>query len=172
MIQELNQAIEHYHQKWHELVAARTNRAFFEHLEPTSVGWKTVDRADFDTRFAQLRDQCDHIDLGWVNSRWIATMHLKDEPLRGNMRIVKLKERRPGSADAPGLDHLDFAVADQAQTAQLLAQESGLRWEEEVNGFGTWLSIWFADTEAKLRQHGVLDVCIAELQALRPPAID
>lgn len=164
MIEELNQALKSYHDKWHELVEARKNKAFFEGLKPTAVGWKTVDLADFDQRFAELRPLCDQVHLGWINERWLVTMHLKDKQLTGGITIIKLMQHRPGSGNAVGLDHLDFLIPGKFEATTILAAELNLKWTKEMNGdHCRWLSIWFAATEAKLRTDTVLQACIDEL---------
>jgi len=167
MQRELQRAIEEYKFKWDNLAAARANKLYFAHLAPTALGWKTVDQQDFDTRFVALRDLSDQIHLGWVNERWLATFHLK-APLAWGIELVKLMQRRPDSKDAAGLDHLDFLIPDETEWQHIKAQESGLKMTEERNGdHCKWLSIWFDNTEAKLRTDTVLATCIAELQDIR-----
>ncbi|HJQ08023.1 MAG TPA: hypothetical protein VJ836_00915 [Candidatus Saccharimonadales bacterium] len=162
MIDEINKAIEAYHNKWHKLVAARADHAFFESLKPTAIGWKVAGRTEYDKVFAELHDMCDQIVDVTLNDRWIAKMHLKDTKLSGGIEIIKLMQHRPASTDAVGLDHLDFYSPD--VTKEKLAAEKDLAWTEEENGLCRWLSIWFEGTEAKLRPDTVIDVCIAELQ--------
>lgn len=164
MINELNQAINAYYKKWDQLVRARHNQAFFTALTPTAVGWKTKDQADFDHRFAELRDHCDQIHFGWVNERWLTTLHLRDEALNSGLTTIKLMQRRPGSSDPTGLDHLDFLLGE-ADAKAVLGSEPDLKWTEEKNGTHCkWISVWFENTEAKLRRDTVYDVCVAELQ--------
>lgn len=167
-MEELNTAIDIYNAKWQKLVAARRNKRFFEQLKPTAVGWKTEDFVDFQGRFHDLRDDCDQIHLGWINDRWIATMHLKDGGQLGlDLRVIKLMQRRPDSTDAVGLDHIDFLIPENVDAPTILAAESGLSWTDEKNGqFCKWISLWFENTEAKLRTDTVVGVAIAELQAI------
>src|ERR1700754_4849654 len=108
MLEELETAIKDYEQKWNKLIDSSADKIFFDGLLPTSVGWKTEDLADFDRRFAELRELCDQVHLGWVNDRWIATLHLTDKTLPLKLTVIKLMQRRPGSSDATGIDHLDF----------------------------------------------------------------
>ena|SRR2546421_9814010 len=164
MINELNAAISDYQLKWKTLAAARHDRNFFEGLKPTAVGWKTSDPADFDKRFAALRAQSDQIHLGWLNERWIATFHLRDQALAWGVTLVKLMQRRPGSTDRIGLDHLDFLAPAGLSAASLKIAEPGLNATDERNGHCRWTSVWFDKTEAKLRSDTVLDICIIELQ--------
>lgn len=161
-------AITEYQAKWQQLVAARHDTAFFAALQPSAMGWKVADRTEFDAQLAVLRPLCDQVHLGWVNERWIATLHLKDQPLAWNIAIVKIMERRPGSTDAVGLDHVDFYVPDVNQARQVVAGEPDIRSTFDTsNPYCDWLSIWFADTEAKLRSTSVIEVCIAELQHIQ-----
>jgi hypothetical protein len=49
--------------------------------------------------------------------------------------------------------------------AVLKTSEPGLNVTDEENGeHCRWVSIWFNETEAKLRSDTVWDVCIAEMQ--------
>ena len=173
MLDELNAALASYQKKWRTLLDNRENKDFFEGLRPTAVAWKTEDAADFDVRFAELRDQADHVHMGWVNERWLATFHLRTATLIDGITVVKLMQRRPGSSDATGLDHVDFLIVPEGTNAKdVLSHEAGLKWTEELNGdHCKWISIWFEGTEAKLRSDTTLDVCIKELQAVRDQTI-
>lgn len=162
---ELNRAIAKYYKKWERLIVSRHNKQFFQDLRPSAIGWKVQDRAELDRRFADLRDSCDRINWGWVNERWVITMHLRNQSLAQNIRVIKLMERRPGSTDAIGLDHIDFLLDDLAPVGNILKQETDLTWTLETdNPYVTWYSIWFDNTEAKIRSVSVVEVCIAELQ--------
>jgi hypothetical protein len=165
MIQEVSAAIGEYQQKWEAMVKDRANQDFFNRLKPIAVGWKTLDLADFDKRFAELRDHCDHIHIGLINNRWIATMHLKAETLNWGITVVKLMQRRAGSNDPVGLDNMDFySDVSEFTGKEVLQQEPSLKWETESNGFANWISVWFDGTEAKIRTESVLEVCIKELR--------
>ena len=171
MIDEINQSLKAYQAKWQELVSNRKNKAFFKDLLPTAIAWKTVDLADFDTRFKELRDLCDKVHLGWVNDRWLATLNLKNTNLEWDIQVIKLMQRRPGSDDPIGLDHVDFYAKTIDET--VLKQEPDLKWTTESNNpHCSWLSIWFTGTEAKIRTDTVLDVCIAELQDASKAIVD
>ncbi len=160
MIKELNQALKDYQAKWQKLINERHNQQFFENLRPTAVGWKVKDLADLDRSFTQLRDLCDQIHWGWLNERWLITLHLKSSTLKWNIQVIKLMQRRPSSTDAVGLDHVDLLMPKSADAKAILANEPKLKWTEEKNGDKCkWLSIWF-DYEAKLRQDTVIEVCI------------
>lgn len=162
MINDIQKALTDYQTKWQGLVSSRNDQDFFNALKPTALGWKVTDLAELEQRFAELRDQCDQIHFGWVNERWIITLHLKELTLPWNLTVIKLMQRRPGSTDAVGLDHVDFYHAD--ITKERLEAEKDLKWNEEWNETRCkWLSIWFDTTEAKLRTDTVLQVCVDEM---------
>ncbi|HEX7963965.1 MAG TPA: hypothetical protein VF466_05255 [Candidatus Saccharimonadales bacterium] len=169
MIEELTAALNDYQVKWAAMSAERKDRSFFDNLKPTAVGWKTADPGDFDKRYAMLRAYSDQIHMGWVNERWLATFHLR-EPIAWGISLVKLMQLRPGSQDKIGLDHVDFLAPDGATAAIVKSIETDLNVTDEQNGpHCRWVSVWFAGTEAKLRSDTVLDVCIAELEAVKNP---
>lgn len=167
MIDEYNRAVDAYQAKWRSLVASRKDKSFFETLRPTAVGWKTTDRQEYAQLVAALHDQADLLVEKWMNGRWIAKLHLKDTKLNGGIEIIKVMQRRPGSTDATGLDHLDFYTPVFAQAEGALQAESDLTWSRESNdiiaGYD-WLSIWFDNTEAKIKPDTVFDVVTTEMQ--------
>ena len=167
MIDELNKALDVYQKNWEAEKAQRTDQAFFSQLQPTAVGWKTVDDADFDTRFAELRGLADQIHMGWMNGRWIAVVHLREASLTWGIAVVKLMQRRPNSTDAAGLDHVDFlspATAAVEDIETIVKREPNLKWTPEENGPCRWVSLWWDGSEAKLRTDTTVDVAIRELQ--------
>jgi len=162
MINELTAAIADYKTKWESLVAQRADVSFFENLKPTAVAWKTKDIADYDARMSELRDLCDQIFVVWMNDRWIAKLHLKEGMLPWNLRIIKLMQRRPGSTDATGLDHIDFYTPDGSAIKPALSGETELKWNYEKNN-AEWYSVWSAGGEAKIRDDTICGVCANEL---------
>ncbi len=164
MLDEINQATVAYLKKWDGLVAKRQDQDFFQRLKPTSVAWKTTDLTDFNQKLLELMPLCDQVHLGWVNERWLASLHLKDSELPGGIKLIKLMQRRPGSTDPVGLDHLDFYAESEDEIKRILANETDLNAAEESNNpLCHWHSIRFDGTEAKLRADTVIEVCIAEL---------
>lgn len=169
MIDELDTATRDYQTKWRVLVEGRTDKAFFETLKPTAAGWKTADREEYRRLIAELHDHTDHVIETWMNGRWIAKLHLRDRRLAGDIEIVKIMQRRPGSADAVGLDHVDFYTPEFARAEETLKSEPDLKWSWESNDVienYDWLSIWFDGTEAKIKGDTVLDIVVAELGTL------
>jgi hypothetical protein len=166
MIDELNKAIIEYRAKWQKLVDRRHDKEFFAELMPTAVGWKVTDQAEHDRLVAELRDRCDLVIGAYMNDRWITKLHLKDNEFEWGFTVVKVMERRPGSADPVGLDHIDFYSPAVAQADEVLKSEPGLTWEHETNG-ASWISVRFEGQEAKLRTDTVLDSYIRDLREAR-----
>ncbi|MDB5185798.1 MAG: hypothetical protein JWL85_321 [Candidatus Saccharibacteria bacterium] len=169
MLDELEAAIDQYYEDWQSLTKHTTSKNFFENLKPTAVGWKVADREEYRTRLAELHDLSDKIIETWMNERWIAKVHLKDATLPHGITVVKLMERRPGSTDTVGLDHLDFYSPDATNAESILKQEPNIKWTHESNDViedYEWISIWFEGTEAKIKNDTVLTIVSAELKEL------
>lgn len=172
MIDELNAALQEYAEKWHKIADNAQDKAFFNSLRPTAVGWKAEDLTDFIARFDELQADCDQVHIGWVNDRWLATMHLKDGTLYDGITLIKLMQRRPESSDATGLDHVDFFLLADDDAKAVLGTEPQLTWTEEKNGdICKWISLWFEGTEAKLRSDTVLQVVADEMLDLQEQLI-
>jgi len=167
MIEEIQTALTSYESKWQTFIDARTDEQFFKQLRMTAVGWKVADRETYDKVVAELHDQANHIIETWMNGRWVAKVLLRDKSLSNGVTIIKIMQRRPGSDDAVGLDHVDFYSPSVAACEPILKAEKDIRWTHESNdiieGYG-WISIWFDNTEAKLKSDTVLDIVSAELQ--------
>jgi len=169
MLDQYNTALTEYFIKWGAVQSNAANPEFFDNLKAVAVGWKTEDKAEYDRLVAELHDACDHIVEVWMNGRWIAKLHLKDDKLTGGISIIKIMQRRPGSSDAIGLDHVDFYTPEADNGEQAVSQNPKLKWTIETNDVlddYKWVSIWFADTEAKIKHSTVLNNIIQELQIL------
>jgi hypothetical protein len=164
-MEKIATAIEQYQERWQALVAARKDKAFFESLTPTAVCFKAADVAEVDALLAPIREHADHIHWGWINERWLVTVHLRNSSLPAGIQIVKIYQRRPGSEDTLGLDHVDYYAP--AIDEDILADEPDLKWTHETNGeHCAWISLWFDGTEAKLRTDTTFDACAKELAEL------
>lgn len=168
MWDQIVSGLQTYNEQWNELVSDRKNKAFFTQLKPVAVGWKVADREEYDEVCKQLHDDCDRIIETWMNGRWIAKLHLKESTLPGDIRIIKVMQRRPDSNDALGLDHVDFYSKDVAIDNALQA-EGDLGFSTESNdviaGY-EWTSLWFKDSEAKIKADTVMDIIIKELEEI------
>ncbi len=160
MIDEITKALQDYQQKWQAEVANRQDKAFFEALKPTACAWKVADPDDYIAKMLELRNLCDQVFDVWMNERWIAKMHLRDQTLPMGLSVIKLMLRRPGSTDALGLDHVDFYTA--APIEPTLKKEPNMTWQFENNG-APWYSVRFAAGEAKLRNNTIFGVCGREM---------
>jgi hypothetical protein len=172
MIDELNTALLNYQKKWQRVTDSVHDISIFENAKAHAVGWKTTDLNDFDNRFGELRDKSEQIHLVWLNERWIATIMLRDIKLSWGVQVIKLMQRRPNSSDAAGLDHVDFFAPDFGNASIMAKIEPELKWTDEVNGSCKWTSLWFDDTEAKMRRESVIDVSIAEMRDANKRILD
>lgn len=163
MIDEMQTRVQAYLDGWKDFTATRKDHEYFQRLQPTAIGWKFVDRNEVMQRFDEIRDQCEQVHFGWINERWVICVYLKEKTLPGGIKVIKLMERRPGSTDPIGLDHVDFYDPVNDARAKV-SQETDLKWDEETNGkHCKWISVWFEQGEAKLRNDTVLKVCADEM---------
>ncbi len=166
MQNDLTDALNQYNAKWKAMVEGVNNKQFFSSLKPVAVGWKVSDEQEYGRLYNELRGDCDRIVETWMNGRWVAKMHLISSTLPGGISIIKLMQRRPGSQDSTGLDHVDFYSPEVVHAEEILQKES-VKWSKESNdvikGY-EWISVWFDDTEAKLKADTVVDIVIQELE--------
>lgn len=111
-------------------------------------------------------EQGDQVHGGPVNDRSIFTI-CKPEPFAlRTMRHVKLLQRRPGSNDPLGLDHVDLVIPGGKDLGALVRRlrSNGVPCEVESNDAHAWISIRHNGFEFKLVDHEVWDVCIAEME--------
>lgn len=162
MLDNISVALGDYFATWHRMIDGTSLVA----ARPDAVGWKVADEAEYQKIYQELRAHCEIVVETWMNGRWIAKMHLKDQSLQQDIAIIKLMQRRPGSDDALGLDHVDFICDDMEAVAKELDQGTIKHsWEtNDVVDDYRWLSVWFAGTEAKVKEYGVVDIVIKELQ--------
>ena len=164
MIDTINQALAEYFANWKTLANEQND---FNAFLPTAAGWKVADESEYQEAYKALRPLCDRIIETWMNGRWIAKMHLKDSSVEGGVTIIKVMQRRPDSDDALGLDHVDFMTNDVKAVETYLQSQHDVRWSWESNdvieGYD-WISIWFCDTEAKIKPDTVVDIIIKELE--------
>jgi hypothetical protein len=169
MIEKLNDALGGYFTKWQVFLGGRQNTEYFKAYKPVALGWKVADRAEYEQVCRDLHDKSDRIIETWMNDRWVAKLHLKEGSLKNGITIIKVMERRPGSSDAVGLDHVDFYNHQPDDIEAVLGAEKDVEWTHESNdviaGY-EWISVWFDGTEAKFKSDTVLDIVAAELQEL------
>lgn len=169
MLDDLNSELSGYFDNWQKLQSSRKDTAFFSGLKPIAVGWKVAHASEYQKLYQELRSSCDKIVETWMNGRWIAKAHLRESELHGGIQIVKIMQRRSGSMDKVGLDHVDFYNEQVNDAEVILRGEPDLKWTLESNDAVkdyTWISVWFDGTEAKLRASTVLDTIIQELETV------
>jgi hypothetical protein len=169
MIDELQQQTEHYFEVWQAFVAQRVDHDFFAALKPISVGWKVADKTKYMQHIPELMDVSNRVSNSWLDERWLGGFHTKEALLPENLRHIKLMQRRPGSTDKLGLDHVDFLLPVGTNIEALLAKESGFEWFREKGDLCEWISLRFSDTEAKLRfpDKTSIDAVIKEWQHIK-----
>lgn len=135
-------------------------------LLATAVGWKVADLKEFSKVTQDLLTKSEQLHVGTVNDRFIGTFVLKEPLSVDDIRLIKVLQRRQGSDDALGLDHIDFYIED-IELAKTVLSDTQANWLEESNDVHTWLSIRFGEVleyEAKFVDHTVLSAGIIELQ--------
>jgi hypothetical protein len=135
-------------------------------LKPTAVGFKVADLAEFKSTVDGLLDLSEQLHVGTVNDRFIGTFVLKNPLDTAYIRLIKILQRRPGSDDPLGLDHIDFFIKDISAAEQCLATARA-NWEHESNEVHQWLSVRFGEDlqyEAKLLNHTSLSAGITEMK--------
>lgn len=169
MNHDINKAFEAYMEHWQQLTVERKNREFFTDLKPVAIGWKVADAAEYQRLYAELREHSDKVIETWMNGRWIAKLHLRDGTLSYGVTIIKLMQRRPKSDDALELDHVDFYNPADSDIEAVVQTEPELQWTWEENDAiddYRWISVWFAGSEAKIRNSTVLNLVIDELEQI------
>lgn len=168
MLDQLTESLQGYRNKWEALAAENPNLMLLE-LKPDAMGWKVANETEYLGWCNELRGSCDKVIETWMNDRWIAKMILRKPLELSGIRIIKIMQRRPGSDDALGMDHMDFYVPDMQKFETLLKAQEHVKWSWETNNAVDnykWLSIWFDGTEAKLKSYTVLDLVQQELATI------
>ncbi|MDP9212077.1 MAG: hypothetical protein M3N59_02260 [bacterium] len=132
---------------------------------PTTVGIKVEGQAALLETIATYFVQGDQAHFGPVDGRTIATIR-KPEPILGEVRFIKVLERKPGKDDPTGIEHLDVLLSGNPDMADVLrqCQAAGLDAREQHNESHGWVSIDHRGFEFKLTDHTVWDVCIKEMR--------
>lgn len=152
---------------WREYEQTLAQAGLEAPLKVTAIGWKVADSAAFAEAQDTLLPLSEQLHVGTVDNRFIGSYVLKKPIKNTGVTIIKVLQRRPGSKDLLGLDHLDFYVKDISKAKEVLQKTSAV-WEEQANDVHSWLSIRFGNNqqyEAKFVDHIVLHVALKELQA-------
>ncbi len=174
MWEDIQTAVEQYNAKWRAFVSERQDRMFFEELRPVAVGWKVATEDEYKAACDELQGRADLVIQTWMNGRWIAKVHLRDDRLDGGIQIIKIMQRRPGSEDALGLDHIDFYGPRAGEIKDVLTRDNAVEWTVESNDHiadYNWVSVWFSGYEAKIKDYTVLRTISGELISLEEKII-
>lgn len=161
MIDEIQNDIEIYEADWiNWLISKGMDQKSFT---ATAVGWKVADYKAFVDTSNQLLAQSSQVHIADVNDRKIGSFILKDCQLPMGLQVIKLMQRRSGSNDQLGLDHLDFTVNDLA-SIEVFLKKMNVSYEWQSNDLHQWISARIINNqEAKFIDHTVLDVGAKEM---------
>jgi hypothetical protein len=164
-LDKINSSLKTYFKEWDSYIKDLD----YLNLTPTSVGWKVKDIQKFNKILSSSLDSKLTIQshIGLVDHRYIASIVLS-KPFYKNISVLKLMQRRPGSTDPVGLDHVDF-YSNKLKSIETELNKTDIKWEFQSNEAHKWISLFFNDNEAKFFDHTVIDVAVSELKLVRPP---
>ncbi len=160
----LSQSMDKYFARWDEYVARMGLYSIAEKMRPIAVGWKVANRAEYRRVMSVLDNYALQIHSVTVGKRKFATVILQ-EPLSRNISIIKVIERREGSRDAVGLDHVDFFLPIVEGIAEML-ERGQANWRRQGNETYKRISVRFGPEslfEAKIIDHTILNIAADEL---------
>ncbi len=160
----LSQSLEKYFFKWDEYVSRMGLYGIAEKMRPVAVGWKVGSRAEYRRAMSVLDNYAVQIHSVTVGKRKIATVVL-EKPLARGIQVIKVIERREGSRDIVGLDHVDFYLPIVEGVAEML-ERGEANWRRQGNDKYKRLSVRFGPEslyEAKIIDHTVLNIAADEL---------
>lgn len=160
----LSQSLDKYFSKWDEYVARMGLFSVAEKMRPVAVGWKVGSKAEYRRVMSVLDNFAVQIHSVSVGKRKIATVVL-EKPLARGVSVIKVIERREGSRDVVGLDHVDFYLPIVDGIAEML-ERGEANWRRQGNDTYKRLSVRFGPEsmyEAKIIDHTVLNIAADEL---------
>lgn len=160
MHESLEDALKQYQAAWTDWCGAvhmDTSNA-----QPTAVGWKVPDLEAFMEALQMYLSDSPQVHIADVNNRKLASIVLT-EALPMGIKVIKLMQRRLGSDDALGLDHVDFTVKDLSEV-EVMLKSAHTEYEWQSNDAHKWISARITGgREAKFVDHTVLEVGAKEL---------
>lgn len=160
----LSQSLDKYFIKWDEYIARMGLYSIAEKMRPVAVGWKVGSRTEYRRVMSVLDNYATQIHSVSVGKRKIATVVLEEQLTRG-LSVIKVIERREGSRDVVGLDHVDFYLPIIDGIAEMLERNEA-NWRRQGNDNYKRLSVRFGPEstfEAKIIDHTVLNIAADEL---------
>ncbi|MEO8912040.1 MAG: hypothetical protein ABI303_03585 [Candidatus Saccharimonas sp.] len=160
----LSQSLDKYFFKWDEYVGRMGLYAIASKMRPIAIGWKVANRTEYRRVMSVLDTYAKQIHSVEVTGRKFATVVL-NEPLVRGITVIKVIERREGSRDVLGLDHVDFYLPIIEGIAEML-ERGEANWRRQGNDTYKRVSVRFGPEslyEAKIIDHTVLDIAADEL---------
>lgn len=160
----LSQSMDKYFAKWDEYIARMGLFSIADKMRPVAVGWRVGSRAEYRRVMSVLDNFAVQIHSLSVGKRKFATVVL-NEPLARGITVIKIIERRPGSHDTVGLDHVDFYLPMIEGIAEML-ERGEANWRRQGNETYKRISLRFGPEslyEAKIIDHTVLNIASDEL---------
>lgn len=160
----LSQSLDKYFAKWDEYVARMGLFAIADKMRPVAIGWRVGSRAEYRRVMSVLDNFALQMHSVSVGKRKFATVIL-NEPLSRGITVIKVIERRAGSRDAVGLDHVDFYLPMIEGIAEML-ERGEANWRRQGNDTYKRISVRFGPEslfEAKIIDHTVLNIAADEL---------
>lgn len=160
----LSQSLDKYFMKWDEYVARMGLYSIADKMRPVAVGWKVGSRAEYRRVMSVLDNYATQIHSLSMGKRKIATVVLEGQLTRG-LSVIKVIERREGSRDVVGLDHVDFYLPIIDGIAEMLERNEA-NWRRQGSDNYKRLSVRFGPEsmyEAKIIDHTVLNIAADEL---------
>jgi hypothetical protein len=163
---ELRALSERAEDLWNGFIEQDSVRELLKPSQPrlSALAIKVPSQAELMRVIGRYFDHGDQFHGAPVGERSIVTI-CKAEPFgSAKMRQIKLLQRRLGSADALGFDHVDVQVRAGTNLSELAAALVllGAGAVVQTNGMHSWVSVRFGGHEIKLVDHPVWQVCCAE----------
>lgn len=160
----LSLSLEKYFMRWDEYVSRMGLYSIAEKMMPIAIGWKVADRTEYRRVMSVLDNYASQIHSVTVGKRKFASVILS-KPLARNITVIKVIERREGSRDAVGLDHVDFYLPIVEGIAEML-ERGQANWRRQGSDTYNRISVRFGPEslfEAKIIDHTVLNMAADEL---------
>jgi hypothetical protein len=162
---EVRRSLQEYFAAWRQWSGEAQEAAGLRlgQCKPTNFGWKVADLATFNAALTDWMARTAQLHVSTVNERKLGLL-VPDQPIEG-VPIVEIMQRRPGSSDPLGLDHVAFYYPDTAELKKVLSG-TNFSWEEQGNNHHSWISVMFGDKpyEAKFFNHTALKVAVIEMR--------
>lgn len=161
MLDQVREELELYQADWRNwLVSMKIGG---EDMTATALGWKVADIEQFAGAVNELLPHVSQAHIADVNDRKIGSFVLYDELPLG-LKVIKLMQRRSGSNDALGLDHVDITVPN-LDTVEAYLKKMNVSHEWQSNDMHRWISARIINSrEVKFVDHTVLDIGAKEMK--------